>query len=688
VTSPQDDPGFLAGGGEMGALIRAKDWAATPLGPPSDWPQGLKIAVRLLLSTGHPMFIWWGPELVQFYNDAYRRSIGPERHPSALGQGGRECWAEIWPIIGPQIEQVMAGEGHTWHENQLVPITRNGRREDVYWTYSYGPIDDPDAPNGVGGVLVVCTETTEQVMTEQRLKAAEARWRRLFDQAPGFLCILRGPEHTFEFANPRYFELVGRYDILGKTVREALPEVASQGFIPLLDEVYRTGRAHSGVAQPISFRKEPGDSSERRYVDFVYQPIRDAGGEVTGILVDGYEVTDRVLAHQALRAEDLRKDEFLAMLAHELRNPLAPIRNATELLARTAAADSQARRLGELIARQADQLTRLVDDLLDVSRISQGLIELQREPLELGDAIEVAVETVQPLLRERRHEVSTVREESPLYVEGDMARLVQCLTNVLTNAAKYTEAGGHIEIALRRDGQSGIVEVRDDGAGISADMLPRVFDLFVQADRSLDRSRGGLGIGLSVARRLVEMHQGTITAISEGPGRGSTFRISLPLVDEPTATVDRPEIVAPLSARVLVVDDNVDAANSLAQLLELEGHATEAVYGGREALRRAPTFAPDIVLLDIGLPEVDGYEVARRLRADGSTALLVALTGYGQAEDVRRAHRAGFDAHVTKPIAFAELARLLREQPRRGGGRETWTDPGDGRVSEGLPAGE
>lgn len=192
AVAPPEKLAFLSGGGEMGALIRAYDWASTPLGPPADWPQGLKTAVRLLLSTQHPMFIWWGPELIQFYNDAYRRSIGPERHPTALGQRGRECWAEIWDLIGWQIEQVMDGRGATWHENHLVPITRHGRREDVYWTYSYSPIDEPTTPGGIGGVLVVCTETTGQVLSEQRLMAAERRWRAMFDQAPASCASCKG----------------------------------------------------------------------------------------------------------------------------------------------------------------------------------------------------------------------------------------------------------------------------------------------------------------------------------------------------------------------------------------------------------------------------------------------------------------------------------------------------------------
>jgi PAS domain-containing protein len=305
---------FLSGGGEMGELIRRYDWKNTTLGDPITWPQSLKTAVRLLLSSGHPMFIWWGPELIQFYNDAYRRSIGLARRFSALGQGGSECWNEIWHIIGPQIEKVMSGDGSTWHENQLVPIVRqSGKRENVYWTYSYSPIDEPGAPTGVGGVFVICTEATSQVLAEQGKKAVELRWREMFNQAPGFMCILRGPQHIYEFANPGYLNLVGGRDLIGKSVKEAVPEVESQGFLELLDDVYRMGKPIQGVATPLSIA-QLGGNIHYIYIDFVYQPMVNSRGEVTGIFVSGYDVTDRVHAREFLLQADQGKDKFLAML--------------------------------------------------------------------------------------------------------------------------------------------------------------------------------------------------------------------------------------------------------------------------------------------------------------------------------------------------------------------------------------
>ncbi len=655
------DIDFLKGGGTMGALIRAYDWNASILGPPQQWPAGLKTSVRLLLSTGHPMVLWWGPELIQFYNDAYSRSIGPERHPSALGQRGRECWGEIWPIIGPQIEKVMTGQGFTWYENQLVPITRHGKREDVYWTYSYGPIHEAQAPNGIGGVLVVCTETTDQVVAEKRMQAAEARWRELFEQTPGFKAILNGPEHVFEFANRQYRDLVGGREIIGKRVRDALPEVVSQGFVELLDQVFETGEPHFGTASPIVLEHGPRAHDERVFLDFVYQPVRNSEGDVTGIFVSGYDVTERVVTGESLRDEQLRKDEFLAMLGHELRNPLSAIQNASELLSRNADSDAPTRAVGDLLGRQVTQLRRLVDDLLDVSRISKGRIELKHEVFDLGEAVGLAIEIAQPLLDSRRHEFTKDLCDERLYVKGDRARVVQSIANVLTNAAKYTEPGGSVRLAVRPQGERGVIEVSDNGVGIPADLLPKVFDLFVQADRAADRSQGGLGIGLSIVRRLLELHGGDVSAHSDGDGRGATFRLRLPLTSMPA--MPKPDAgraaASSKALRVLVVDDNVDSADSLAELLRCAGYCAEAAHGAREALDKSAELETEIVLLDIGLPDMDGYEVARRLRDRQGKIRILALTGYGQARDVERALRGGFDAHMTKPVAFDELQRLL-----------------------------
>ena len=333
--STQGGPGFLAGGGQMGALMRAHPWAGTPLGPPEAWPQTLRTVVRLMLTSRHPMFVWWGEPLTCLYNDAYSTAIGPDRHPSALGRQGREVWAEIWDTIGPQIELVMAGRGATWHERQLVPITRGDAREDVWWTYGYSPIDDTAAASGVGGVLVVCRDVTSEVRAEREAAGEAERLRGMFGQAPGFMAMLRGPDHVFELANAAYVRLVGR-EVLGRPVREALPEVEGQGFFELLDEVYASGTAFTARRRPVTLASGAGSAPERRFVDFVYQPVRDASGAVAGIFVEGSDVTEAALAGEALRAGEARQALLLRLVQgqRETADPDAMMLAACEAVGR------------------------------------------------------------------------------------------------------------------------------------------------------------------------------------------------------------------------------------------------------------------------------------------------------------------------------------------------------------------
>ena len=645
----------------MGERIRSHSWNHTPLGPPALWPSGLRTSLRILLTTQHPVFIFWGPDLVCFYNDAYSRSLGPEKHPVILGQAGQHAWPEIWSIIGPQIDQVMRGDSATWHENALVPIFRNGKLEEVYWTYSYGPIDEPAAPNGVGGVLVICSETTQQVLAERRLAAERERFAQLFEQAPTFMAVMRGPQHVFELANPSYMRLVHDRPIIGRPVAEALPEIVEQGYLRILDAVYASGKAYRAESSPYTYQADPDGPVETRYVDFVDQPIKDADGKVTGIFVEGFDSTTRALAEAELRDADRRKDEFLAMLAHELRNPLAPIRNAAEVISRRVSDDEPARRAAEILRRQSKQLTRIVDDLLDVSRISRGQIELKCETLLLSDVIDHALETVAPLCRAKHHEILAEPSPDPLYVTGDQARLVQVFANVMTNAAKYTEPGGQVGVRVSAGDGAVKVEISDNGAGIDREFMPRLFDMFAQANQTLDRSQGGLGIGLPVVKKLVEMHGGQINARSEGLGHGSTFEISLPRAQPPLPVPASPVDERSPARRILIVDDNADSASSLGALLEMDGHQIQMAFCSEDGLKFAESFEPDIVLLDIGLPEMDGFEVARRLRrlSRGDVLTIVALTGYGQQEDRKRTQDAGFDAHLVKPLDFAALEKLL-----------------------------
>jgi len=656
---------FLAGGGEMGQHIREYDWDNSPLGNPSGWPQALKLTVRLILSSGHPMFIWWGPNLIQFYNDGYRASIGSDRHPGAIGQQGKDCWAEIWPIIGPQIDTVMRGEGSVWRENALVPITRDGQLQDVYWTYTYDPIYDEDAPSHVGGVLVIVSETTRHVVEQKRKIAEEARWRQLFTKSPAFMCVLTGPTHIFEYANPRYLELIGNRDVINKPVHDAFPEVAEQGFTELLDFVYSSGQSHTGIAMPILLIDESTAKERELYLDFVYHPIRNDENEITGIFVNGYDVTERVLSEKSLAQQDRRKDEFLAMLAHELRNPLAPIRHASELLKQAAPFGVTTYSLGDLISRQVNQLTRLIDDLLEVSRISQGRMKLQKGPVLLDQAIRFAIESANVSVAEKALHLAYECDDPYLLIHGDYARVAQSLINVIINATKYTEQCGKITIHLRREDERAVIEIADSGIGIESQMLEEIFELFTQVDNSIDRSRGGLGIGLSVVKKIIKMHGGTITAQSAGLGQGSQFSISLPLAPYEEAAV-APTTKIPLAPTAfLLIDDNADATDSMALLLQTLGHTAKVTYSGVAALDILARDNFDVVLLDIGLPDIDGYEVARRIRATNNKLTIVAVSGYGQEEDVRKALDAGFSGHLTKPVSLDALENTVSDLLRK-----------------------
>jgi signal transduction histidine kinase/DNA-binding response OmpR family regulator len=374
---------------------------------------------------------------------------------------------------------------------------------------------------------------------------------------------------------------------------------------------------------------------------------------------------DNALLVRNIQDGDRRKDEFLAMLAHELRNPLAPIRNAVEILRMTGPAAPPLQTARDLIDRQLRHLTRLVDDLLDVSRITQGKIKLQMEVLDLTTAAVSAVEASRPLIDSRKHEFLLSLPAEPLLVKADPARLAQVLSNLLNNAAKYTEEGGKIWLTAERESDEAIVRVRDTGSGISSDILPRVFDPFIQGEQSADRSQGGLGIGLTLVRRLVEMHGGSVEANSRGSGLGSEFVVRLPLVlgqSSPARTEGKVQpSVSGAASRIIVVDDNVDSAESLAMVLRLQGHEVRIAHEGPAALAISLEFLPTAILLDIGLPGMDGHEVARNLRnqAGGDRILIAAVTGYGRDEDRSRSQQAGFDHHLVKPIDLEALEKLL-----------------------------
>jgi signal transduction histidine kinase len=387
------------------------------------------------------------------------------------------------------------------------------------------------------------------------------------------------------------------------------------------------------------------------------------------------EIVRSQQASEALQDANRRKDEFLAMLSHELRNPLAPIRNAVEVIRRLAPPDPKLTMARDVVDRQVSLLARLVEELLDVSRISQGKIALKKEPVDLGRIIAHSVETARPLIDARGQTLSVAVPAAPVWLSADFARLSQVVANLLNNASKYTGEGGRIELAASAGQGEATITVRDNGAGIEPQLLPKVFDLFVQGERALDRGQGGLGIGLTLVKRLVELHQGRVDVASEGPGRGATFTVALPCISavEPQRSA-APVVSSRASSevygrRVLVVDDNIDAAESTAAFLRLEGHEVKAVHDGLQALASLKVFDPHVVVLDIGLPGLDGYAVARQLRERGDTShvLLIALTGYGQKEDRQRAAESGFDYHFVKPADPREIQAAIERGRNTGG---------------------
>ncbi|MFI4868004.1 MAG: ATP-binding protein [Steroidobacterales bacterium] len=495
---------------------------------------------------------------------------------------------------------------------------------------------------------------------EEALRRRTAQFETLLNEAPLGVYLIDA-EFRLREVNPHARAVFGDIpDLIGSDFDQVIHLLWHQHDA---DEVVARFRHTLETGEPYvapEYVEQRLDRGVTEYYEWQIHRITLPDGRY-GVVCYFRDISAHIQARTALQAADRQKDEFLAMLAHELRNPLAPLRNASELLAVGARDEARTQLCVDVIKRQVTQLTRLVDDLLDISRITRGRIELNREPLELGSIIAQAVEAVEPLLREKRHKVSIVSSYQQLHVSGDNARLVQCVSNILTNAAKYTDLAGEIGLRSYAQGPVAVIEISDNGVGISPELLPGIFDLFVQGDRTLDRSQGGLGIGLSVVRRLVEMHGGQVSARSAGVGQGSAFEIRLPLIKRSGASADETRQAKGAARRVLIVDDNQDAADTLALLLQFDGHETQAVYTSRDAIERAQSFKPEVILLDIGLPEMNGYEVAKTLRSLPAlnATRLIALTGYGQAVDRERTQLAGFDEHLMKPVDSQALEQAL-----------------------------
>jgi PAS domain S-box-containing protein len=518
------------------------------------------------------------------------------------------------------------------------------------------PIVAGDGRRFVGGTAI---DVTERIVAEQRLRESEHRYRAVVESQSEMVCRFR-PDGRILFANGAYARACG-------TTPEALLEASFWDFVA--EEERERVRVILDGLRPESPEARIENRFETvggpRWTLWTNRALAfDDEGRVREAQSTGIDITDRRRAEEALREADRRKDEFLATLAHELRNPLAPLRSGLEIMKRTGAEPDALERTRAMMERQVLHMVRLIDDLLDLGRISRGRVTLRRERVSLESAIRQAVETCRPAVDAADHSLRIEVPTEPLVVDGDPVRLAQVFANLLGNAAKFSGPRGRIELAVERDGTDAVVRVRDDGIGIPPERLPELFDVFTRiADPAHPTSELGLGIGLSLVKRLVELHDGAVDARSDGPGTGSEFVVRLPLVDAPPsvpAEGAEPAAVT-VGRRILVVDDNADAATSLATLLELCGHSTAIAFDGAEALDAAERFAPDAILLDVGMPKLDGYETARRIRALpwGRRVLLVAVTGWGQEADQRRSREAGFDHHLVKPVDPARIAELL-----------------------------
>lgn len=494
--------------------------------------------------------------------------------------------------------------------------------------------------------------------SERVIRESEERFRLLFDtMTEGFAideivfddagraCDLRHLEVNRAFERHTGLK---RSDILGRTMLEIFPDAESL-WLERFGEVAMTG---------VSTHFEAEFGPLGRW--FEVSAYQTGPSQIATVFFD---ITERKRAEEALRQSDRRKDEFLAILAHELRNPLAPIRNGLQIMRLGKGETEATEQARTMMERQLGHMVHLVDDLLDLSRISRGKIELRKERVELSKVVQQAVETSRPLIEEAGHDLTITVPPGPVYVDADVTRLAQVFSNLLNNAAKYTERGGRVQLSVQQRGGEAVVSVKDNGVGIPVNMLPLIFEMFTQVDRNLERSQGGLGIGLSIVKRLVEMHGGSIGVVSDGPGMGSEFVVRLPVVLSVALTNGSDEEGARPSSRckILVVDDNRDAAMSLAMMLKLMGNEAKTAHDGLEALAVAAIFQPDLILLDIGMPKLNGYETAKRIREQpwGKNVMLVALTGWGQEEDRRKSDEAGFDSHMVKPIEPALLEKLL-----------------------------
>ena len=554
------------------------------------------------------------------------------------------------------VEQLLQAARQDDTEGPVELRRADGRSVPVYWNLSL-------LREGAAGECLLVTDVTEQKIYEERRNRSE-QFESLVSQAPIGIYLVSSDFRVIQMnsiAQRLFGDIPG--GVVGRDFDQVMHAVATSR--ERADEVVTIFRRTLATGEPFATPAPiPFIRADRRgYLEWWLNRITLPDGRL-GLVCYISDVTSHVAAWEALQVADRRKDEFLAILAHELRNPLAPIRNALAML-NVARGDAEiAERARKTLGRQVEQMTRLVDDLVDVNRISRGVVELRKTSLELASIVHQTVATCRPVADRANQQITVTLPPQTVYLNGDPVRLSQILYNVLHNASKFTPTGGRIDFIVERQGRDVVFTIRDNGMGIAPDKVESVFEMFSQVRGPLEESRGGLGIGLTLVKRLVELHGGTVTVRSEGLGKGSEFVIRLPIVTDEAPrrmrSMEQPIKAGP-KRRVLVVDDNRDNADSLAALLQISGHETQVAMDGEAAIGAAAEYEPDVILLDIGLPKVNGYDACRRIRErpSGKRAMIYALTGWGQEEDRRRSRDAGFDGHFVKPVDHRELLEAL-----------------------------
>jgi signal transduction histidine kinase/CheY-like chemotaxis protein len=706
---------LFVGDGEAVRLMRGIDWSATSLGPPELWPNSVRTVLPMMLRSRFAMRVLWGrDDLLMIYNDAYRPVLGASKHPAAMGRPIRESFQELWHIVGPMFARVLDGESIALEDTQL-PLDRHGYLEESYFTLSYSPLAADDG--AIAGVLGVVHETTERVLADRRLRtlrelSGSALAATPAEAAHEAIAVLARNPYDVPFAMLYMIgdagsrvELVASCNVAAELAPSrvrldgdptaaswplaAMPPAFTQMPIDAALDVRGTAypeRVTSavvapmfapGVAQPNAYLVV--GVNPRRALDEPYRTFLELAAEQIAVSISNALAADertQLIARERAAREDAErsnraKDEFLAIVSHELRNPMSAVLGWTRMLLGGDLPPDKQRRALETIERNALNQAQLIEDLLDVSRVVSGKLRLEVAPLSFEEVVRAAIDSARPALDAKQLRLNTVIDTAAVALMGDAVRLQQVVWNLLANAAKFTPKGGSIRIVITRVDSVIELEVTDSGKGISPDVLPYVFERFKQGDSSTTRTYGGLGLGLAISKSIVEMHGGTITARSDGEGRGATFVVRLPV-----SPVRKAEIAPPrphamrleyppeiAGLHVLVVDDDADGRDMLAAILTEGGTRVSTASSVAEAIAQFDRDRPDVLISDIGMPGEDGYALIRKVRARppeaGGSVPAASLTAYASTEDRRRALLAGFNMHVPKPIDPGELVAVV-----------------------------